>query len=136
MKSSILLIIFLVLPAFPLHAQCCKTTGGSAHVASDSKPPANQSATLTDDGKQTIRVVIDKGYHPSRITLKKGVPAVLVFDLRERGCTDVVCIPELDIRQKLSRDKPTELRFTPRATGTFTFSCPMEMITGTMEVVP
>ncbi|HAF10369.1 MAG TPA: hypothetical protein DCK98_09860 [Chloroflexi bacterium] len=50
---------------------------------------STKRARRLDDGTQEARVVVDRGYVPSRIDLEAGVPATLRF---ERRSTSAVCV--------------------------------------------
>lgn len=135
MKAFLISIIMLIALSGAMQAQCCK--GGShKHSSSNSSSSTNESvaATVNEDGKQTATILVKDGYHPSRIVLKKGVPAMLTFELQEKSCTDVVLIADLDIQAKLTYGKGTNVEFTPNATGEFAFACPMDMFKGTLLV--
>lgn len=136
MKAFLITILAFIALSGAMQAQCCKS-GSHKHSSSrSSSTTTNESvaATVNEDGKQTATIIVKDGYHPSRIVLKKGVPAVLTFELQEKSCTDVVRIADLDIQTNLTYGKGTNVEFTPNATGEFAFACPMDMFKGTLLV--
>ena len=71
--------------------------------------------------------VIDKGFEPARIEMKKGEPVHLVVTRK----TDATCAKELVIKnEKLRKDlplnKPVAFDFTPNKTGEMAYVCGME----------
>ena len=101
--------------------------------------PEETPATAAEmvEGVQVITVKVeDMGYTPSRIALKAGVPAKIIFD--QHGTTkcawDVMSkdlgIPLTD----LPEGEVTEVEFTPGEGGTYSFTCGMDMMKGTVIV--
>lgn len=79
-------------------------------------------AATSAENEQVIKITAKRfSYTPNTITVKKGVPVVLQFTSTDRlhgfNC------PDLGIRSDIPPKKITELRFTPRKTGTFPFHC-------------
>jgi len=80
------------------------------------------SAGADQPTAKIIRIIAKKfEYSPDKITLKKGVPAVLELTSLDRlhgfNC------PGLDIRSDVAPDKVAKVAFTPDKTGTFEFHC-------------
>ena len=49
------------------------------------------SATMKDKNLQKVKVVVDGGYTPNTVVLKKGVPADIVFESKEtKSCFENV----------------------------------------------
>ncbi len=109
-----------------------ESDGGQQQGASAQSP--EYTASRDSSGWQTATIVIKNGYSPRKITVKKDIPVRLVFDLQEKSCTDVVVFKDLHIRKQLRPFEKTAIEFTPLSTGSFAFSCPMEMIRGTLVV--
>ena len=83
------------------------------------------------DGVQVITVKVeDMGYTPSRIALKEGVPAKLIFEQHgTTACAWDVMSKELGIPlTELPEGETTEVEFTPSASGEYTFTCGMDMM--------
>jgi plastocyanin domain-containing protein len=95
------------------------------------------SASTTGAGAQEVSIVVAGGYDPDVIVAKKDVPLRLVFDRRETNpCTDEVVIPEFEIRRPLPAFEQTMIEVLPKRAGEFPFSCGMNMLHGTIKVVP
>lgn len=89
------------------------------------------------DGAQVIVVTVaDTGYSPSRIKLKEGVPARIVFDQKgTTECSAKVKISDFGVAATdLPKGQQTTVEFTPDKSGTFNFTCGMDMLKGTLLV--
>jgi Uncharacterized protein conserved in bacteria len=85
---------------------------------------------------QTVRVTLAEGrYEPESFRLKRGILAYITF-LRtsDRNCGEEIVIPKYGIHRNLPVNKPVTVRFIPRESGSFAFSCGMDMIRGTIIV--
>ena len=85
---------------------------------------------------QSVQVVLtENGYQPQSFKLKKGVPARVTFVRRtEAGCGQEIALPAYGIRRALPFNQPVTVRFTPAKTGSFSFTCGMGMMRGTIFV--
>ena len=92
------------------------------------------TAIKNKSGKQVASITIKDGYHPDTIVVKRGVPVTLKFSLQEKSCTGTVVMKAFGINKKLKQDAVTNVNFTPNKAGSYSFSCPMEMIHGTIVV--
>lgn len=124
MRKKILLVaVCLALGAantFPAAAQGLKR-GRTAR-----KRSAFQSATVT---------LGEAGYQPSRLKLRRGVPARLTFVRKiEETCGKEIAIPDYNIRRALPLNEPVTVEFTPTRAGEFNFTCGMGMLRGTVIV--
>lgn len=87
------------------------------------------------DGTQEARVVVDRGYRPSRIDLEAGVPATLRFERREDDpCTELLVSELWPSAHRLVAHGETEVRFTPQRPGRYAFTCGMGMYSGELLV--
>lgn len=87
------------------------------------------------DGTQEARVVVDKGYRPSRIELEAGIPTTLRFDRREDDpCTELLVSELWPNAHRLVAHGQTEIRFTPQRPGRYLFTCGMGMYSGELLV--
>jgi plastocyanin domain-containing protein len=96
--------------------------------------PSKAYAFINDDGMQEATIIIKDGYQPNTIVVKKGIPMRLNFDLQEEKCTGTVVFKDFDVEKELTPSELTAVEFTPEKSGSFTFSCPMDMIHGTLIV--
>ncbi|MEK6570153.1 MAG: cupredoxin domain-containing protein [Bacteroidota bacterium] len=144
----VLMVLLLFGAAVNANAQCgMMGSGGSGHKHGDANtatPDEHSKHTATtaskayafinDDGIQEATIVIKDGYHPSTLVVKKGIPLRLNFDLQEEKCTGTVVFKDFDIKNELNPSEVTAVEFIPDKSGSFAFSCPMEMIQGTLVV--
>ncbi|MFZ4676578.1 MAG: cupredoxin domain-containing protein [Nodosilinea sp.] len=100
-----------------------------------SQPKARQAST--NDGAQTITVIVDGGYEPSQIVVQAGQPVRLNFYRKDPSpCLDEVRFPDFRIAQALPVNQTTAIEFTPTQPGRYEFTCGMNMFRGTIEVRP
>lgn len=93
-------------------------------------------ALRSKTGVQTARVQLtSKGYEPSVLKLRVGVPARITFTRRVSAtCAKEVVLPDYGIRRTLPLDEAVMVEFTPKKSGEFTFSCGMGMLRGSLIV--
>jgi plastocyanin domain-containing protein len=66
--------------------------------------------------------------------VKIGIPVQLVADINNMpGCSKSIVIPEFSVRKSVSASDNT-IEFTPNKSGTFQFSCSMNMYRGQIIV--
>lgn len=98
------------------------------------RTPAEGAHRLAD-GTQEARVVVDRGYAPSRIDLEAGVPATLRFERRENDpCTEMLVSDLWPNAHRLRAHGETAIRFTPQRPGRFVFTCGMGMYSGELVI--
>ena len=72
--------------------------------------------------EQVVRVVAKRfDFTPSKIQLRKGVPAVLEFTTLDVPMG--FSLPDFKVRTDILPDKVSRVRFVPDKTGTFDFVC-------------
>jgi plastocyanin domain-containing protein len=81
---------------------------------------------------QKVRITVgQRGYNPSNFRLKKAVPAQLTFKrITDQSCGTEIVIPAYNIRKDLPLNQPVTVNFTPRKSGSFSFTCGMGMFKG------
>ena len=122
-RKTIIATITLLVAAIALSAAAF----GAANEAADKATLQNATQTATVE-------VTDKGFEPSSLKLKAGVPAKVTFVRKtDETCAKEVVIKEYKINRKLPLNEPVTVEFTPRK-GEFTFACGMDMIKGTLIV--
>ena len=95
---------------------------------------ATTMATMQKDTQTATVEITDKGFEPSSLKLKAGVPAKVTFVRKtDETCAKEVVIKEYKINRQLPLNEPVTVEFTPRK-GEFTFACGMDMIKGTLIV--
>lgn len=87
------------------------------------------------NNRQTVDITVDGGYTPNTITLKKGMPADLVFLRKDpSGCLEEVVFPDFGISKKLPLNKAEKISLIPEQTGEFKYACGMNMFFGKVIV--
>jgi plastocyanin domain-containing protein len=75
------------------------------------------------------------GYSPDTLVVKRGRPVRIDFDRQEASsCSDTVVLGDFGISQPLPAFRTTPVQFTPEKTGTFEFTCGMNMLRGRLIV--
>jgi RND family efflux transporter MFP subunit len=107
---------------------------GDRVVAPDADTSERRSdAGSTPDlnaGPQTATIsVTEKGFTPTEVNLRAGVPARVTFIRKtEATCATEVVLPEFNIEKKLPMNQPIVVEFTPRKTGELVFGCGMDLM--------
>ncbi|MDP1767308.1 MAG: cupredoxin domain-containing protein [Nitrospirota bacterium] len=97
--------------------------------------PALSNAATNQEGIQEIAIVVEGGYQPAVVRVKRDRPVRLVFERRERsGCSEEVAFPDFGIRKFLPAFRKTTIELTPAQTGNFEFTCGMSMLRGQLIV--
>ena len=93
------------------------------------------AAERLPNGTQEAVIVVERGYHPSRIELQAGVPTTLRFE-RHGGdaCTDLLVSELWPTAHRLATHGETLVRFTPARPGRYPFTCGMGMYSGELLV--
>ncbi len=117
------------------------TAGGAAAVAFILwfffAPRGVTAARQSDAGVQEVEVVVRGGYTPDRIEVVQGRPVRLTFLRRESTpCTERVVLGDFGISRDLPEGERVPVEFTPTTPGEFTFHCAMNMVRGTLVVLP
>jgi plastocyanin domain-containing protein len=90
------------------------------------KLPAVQKLTVA---------LTEKGYEPASLKLRRGMPAQVTFIRKVSAtCGTQIVIAEYDIKRALPLNEPVLVKFTPKKTGTFAFTCGMGMLRGSLIV--
>jgi len=75
-----------------------------------------------EDAPRRIEIVAKRwDYTPGEVTLKKGVPVVIV--LTSQDTSHGLKFKELNVKVEAKKGQSSELAFTPTQTGTFTGQC-------------
>jgi cobalt-zinc-cadmium efflux system membrane fusion protein len=97
------------------------------------RPAAEQRAVGAAVQTATISLG-EKGYDPSRLTLRAGVPVRLTFiRTTDKTCGTEITFPSLGLKRPLPLNEPVAIEFTPTA-GELAFTCGMNMLKGTIVV--
>lgn len=93
------------------------------------------ASTLTED-YQTVDIDLSYGGYED-IIVQKDIPVRMNIHAEEKyltGCNNEVVLREFGIRQKLEAGENI-IEFTPTETGTFTYTCWMNMLRNSMKVI-
>ena len=94
---------------------------------------AGKSTIVNDE--QTATIVVNGGYSPSTVILKKGVPAQVNFDMRDStACLSHVVFEQLGVNEDLTIQKITTVNIPTDKAGTYNFACGMDMFHGKVIV--
>jgi plastocyanin domain-containing protein len=88
------------------------------------------------DQTQSMTVTLsDRGYQPESFSLRRGVPARIIFVRKvEASCGSEIVLEEYGIKRELPLNQPVVVEFTPSKTGEFKFACGMDMLRGKILV--
>lgn len=118
-----LVVGLLVLVALALYTYRRRTRAASCRVY------------VRADGTQEAKIVVNRGYVPSRIDLEEGVATVLRFERREDDpCTELLVSELWPSQHRLAAHGETLIRFTPQRAGRYAFTCGMGMYSGELVV--
>ena len=82
-----------------------------------------------------VQIMVDGGYTPEIISVKKGQPLTLNFFRKDASsCLEEVVLPDFGVRKMLALNETTAIEITPQQAGEFTFSCGMNMYHGKIKV--
>jgi len=133
-------------PQQPL-AYGAQATGGQAAAAGNQQAAllgapaqaggqqAGGTLAPTNSGVQEVTISVQGStYYPNPIRVKKGIPVRITADIANMpGCSKSVVMPDFGIRKVVSASDNI-IEFTPTQSGTFSFSCSMNMYRGTIIV--
>lgn len=84
---------------------------------------------------QERRIETRGGYVPSTLDVKAGSKVRLtIYRPDDDSCSEYFVFPEFGIDKKLKSFGESVIEFTPKETGSFTFTCGMGMYQGTLNV--
>ena len=94
---------------------------------------AGKSTIVNDE--QTATIVVNGGYSPSTVILKKGIPAQVNFDMHDStACLSHVVFEQLGVNEDLTKQKITTVNIPTDKAGTYNFACGMDMFHGKVIV--
>lgn len=111
---------------------CC---GNVIAVQHGTKHPEKAFKAKQFKNKQTATVVINGGYSPAVIEVRKGKPVELTFKAgKNLGCGGTLVFESLKIRKEIAVGKSVVVKFTPSKKGEVHFTCGMGMYRGHVSV--
>jgi len=86
--------------------------------------------------RDTMTIIVANGtYEPSRIQLPAGQSTTLRFLRKDASlCAATVVFAAIDISEELPLNKPKDIRLPPLESGTYAFTCQMQMYRGELIV--
>lgn len=86
-------------------------------------------------GEEGITIKVNGGYNPSTIVLQKGKKTTLTFVRTDpSSCLEEVVISDFKIKKFLPLHESVTIELKPDKSGTFNFSCGMNMYHGKLIV--
>jgi membrane fusion protein, heavy metal efflux system len=108
---------------------------GAGTTPTDARRTPSRSNVGGDNVQTATILVNEKGYEPSKVTLRAGVPARLTFvRTTDKTCGTEVVFTSLKIKKALPLNEPVLVEFTPEKSGDIAFACGMNMFHGTVIV--
>jgi plastocyanin domain-containing protein len=93
------------------------------------------NAVSSSSGVQEVAITVKGGYSPDVIEVERGKPVQLSFYRdEENSCSEELLMPDFSIRRDLPAFKTTLVELLPKQAGTFTFTCGMGMLRGSLVV--
>ncbi len=110
-------------------------TKGSFAVRAEAERSGARTVLPTGSSPVASITVSDKGFEPSRVALRAGMPARLTFvRTTDATCATEVVVPSLKIRRALPLNEPVTIEFTPAKPGNVAFACGLDMFTGMLVI--
>lgn len=82
-----------------------------------------------------IDILVDGGYKPENIKIKKGKTTKLIFKRTDPNtCLEEIYIPDFKVKKFLPLDQKVEIDLTPEKAGIFQTHCGMGMFHGKVIV--
>ncbi len=90
-----------------------------------------------NETSQTAKILItDRGYSPSYLKVKQGVPLSLSIESKDAyNCAGAFRIPSYKIAKNVMPNTTETVQFTPQEKGKIAFTCSMGMYKGVIEVI-
>lgn len=83
----------------------------------------------------SIEVLVNGGYKPKSIKIKKGMTTKLIFKRTDPStCLEEIYIPDFKVKQYLPLNKSVEITLTPKKEGIYQTHCGMGMFHGKIIV--
>ncbi|MFR4285768.1 cupredoxin domain-containing protein [Enterococcus italicus] len=89
-----------------------------------------ETAIISSDG-QTATIVVNGGYNPAVLNLKKDVPVNLIFNRKDASsCLEKVIFPDFGVDADLPLNQDVSILIDTSKSGEFIYSCGMNMFHG------
>lgn len=109
-----------------------------ASIARTASPAPADGFTRGADGVVEVPIVIrDTTYFPDTVRIPAGQKVRLVVDRQEDfACSDQISVPAANVLEDLAPNGTTKVELPPMAAGSYTLTCGMGMMSGTIVAVP
>ncbi|HTK03476.1 MAG TPA: cupredoxin domain-containing protein [Alphaproteobacteria bacterium] len=92
----------------------------------------NDTAVVAGD---VIDILVDGGYKPENIKIKKGRVTKLIFKRTDpNSCLEEIVIPDFKIKKYLPLNQKIEINLAPEKEGIYQIHCGMNMFHGKVVV--
>ena len=92
------------------------------------------TSTIVND-EQNATIVVNGGYSPATVVLKKGVPAEINFDMQDStACLSHVVFEQLGVNKDLTKQKIITAKIPTDKAATYNYACGMDMFHGKVIV--
>ena len=96
---------------------------------------ASYARADASEGQGRIDIVVDGGYKPEAIKIKRGEKVTLSLLRKDPNpCLEEFILPDFKIKKYLPIGKTVDVEITPELAGTFGFHCGMNMFHGKVVV--
>lgn len=122
--------------SFFLRAEADRT-GLRPRIRTSSGPsltPSGATASASAPAQTFSVKVTEKGFEPSSLSVRAGIPARLTFTrVTDQTCATEIVFPDRNLRRALPLNEAVHVELTPVA-GALTFVCGTNMFRGTVAV--
>lgn len=95
------------------------------------KHEASSATAVVTGNEQSANIIVNGGYNPAVLVLKKGIPAKLTFNRHDPStCLEKVVFPDFGINADLPQNKDVALSIDTSKAGEFNYACGMNMFHG------
>lgn len=99
------------------------------------KRPSYTAASEGQGNVDYVDVVVNGGYKPENIRIKKGKTTKLIFKRTDPNtCLEEIIIPDFKIKKYLPLNEKVEIELSPEKSGVFQTHCGMGMFHGKIIV--
>lgn len=83
----------------------------------------------------SVDIIVEGGYKPASISIPKGKTTKINFTRKDpSSCLEEVVLSDFKIKKYLPLNKTVTVEVTPKDSGTYNFSCGMNMFHGKVVV--
>lgn len=139
-KTQVFAFAVVVMATLGIFTMLSSITAANSSASSDVNNVIEPSDTDSDvsntDGYQEINMKLSGGFVPNTFTVNAGQPVKwTITGERVTGCVQDVVQRDFGVNVPISNGETKVVTFTPAKPGTYTFTCGMGMVRGTIKVV-